>query len=356
MASCSATSIVSLKASNPMASLAPRSVPSFESPSPPEGLPRPVSDDLLSTCLLVEIKRRSLKPKLFPIWNSLISPILHGFNLRTGLGDLKRPLISDVTKSISKSFGLLIPDQGLFISGKTRAQKIRQTLMHCSTSRRTQMRFALQDGSRERNHKEMVDGEEIQPLVCDNGTGMVKAGFVGDDAPRAKEHPVLLTEAPLNPKANREKMTQIMFETFNVPAMYVAIQAVASGRTTGVVLDSGDGVSHTIPIYEGYALPHAILDLAGREPVRDIKEKLAYIALDYELELETDKSSSTVEKSYELPDGQRGSIWIGGSIFASLSTFQQMWISKQEYSIVHRKCLGVLWLSVSVLLIAESCS
>ena len=134
-------------------------------------------------------------------------------------------------------------------------------------------------------------------------------------------------------RKDREKMTQIMFQTYSVPAMYVSNQAVlslyASGRATGVVLDSGDGVSHTVPIYEGYSLPHAIqrIDLAGRdlteymmkilheggysfttsaerEIVRDIKENLSFVALDFDAEMKKYEESTEGERIYSLPDGR----------------------------------------------------
>lgn len=379
----------------------------------------------------------------------------------------------------------------------------------------------------------MAHEEEMiaaKPIVLDNGTGLTKNGFAGEDQPRSvwptcigypkytsimtdvehytreyyigeealnlrgvlrlvypiehgvvtdwdamekiwhytffndlrvdpSEHPVLLTEPPLNPRENREKMAEIMFETFNTPAIYVAMQAVlslyASGRTTGLVVDSGDGVTHIVPIYEGFALTHAItrIDLAGRditeylrrllrqrgysfvstaekEIVRDIKEKLCYVALDPEKELKLAEKVSGIEKTYVLPDGEtitvgaerflapevffnpgvigldsppldevivdavrkcdvdlrrelygnivlsggstmfpglrerlhkelselvpenveikiiapperQYSVWIGGSILASLRTFQKMWVTRKEYqeggaAVIHR--------------------
>merc|ERR1719161_3239952 len=76
-------------------------------------------------------------------------------------------------------------------------------------------------------------------------------------------------------------MTQIMFESFNVPGLYVAIQAVmslyAAGKTTGIVGDIGDGVTHIVPIYEGYAIEQATErnDLAGRDLTHFLAKKLA---------------------------------------------------------------------------------
>ena len=82
-------------------------------------------------------------------------------------------------------------------------------------------------------------------------------------------------------------MTEIMFETFEVPAFYLAIQAVlslySSGKTIGLVLDAGDGVTHTVPIYEGFALPHAIErnDLAGRDLTDYMRKLMNEVGLNF---------------------------------------------------------------------------
>ena len=242
--------------------------------------------------------------------------------------------------------------------------------------------------------------EEDNTRVIDNGSCMMKAGFSGDDAPRAVfptivgrprvqgimigmhqwdpyvgdeaiakrgilslRHPIehgivtnwddmesvwhhtfynelrvapeerglLLTEQPFNPRANREKTTQIMFETFNIPFFHQCICPVlslyASGRTTGLAIESGAGVSHVVPIFKQHSLKHAIQrqdssngrDItdylskilcgrgysfttpAEREIARDLKEKLCYVSLDLKEEL---SSHIDIERQYELPDGR----------------------------------------------------
>jgi centractin len=164
------------------------------------------------------------------------------------------------------------------------------------------------------------------------------------------QHPVLLTEPPLNPRSNRDTAAQILFETFNVPALYTSIQAVlslyASGRTTGIVLDAGDGVSHAVPVYEGFAMPSSIrrIDVAGRdvteymqillrksgyvfhtsaekEVVRLIKEAVSYVAKDpkkEEKEWATNKPEANKTVEYVLPDGNKlkvGVFFLGGGGF-----------------------------------------
>eukprot|EP01083_Nonionella_stella_P128378 389018_1 len=148
-----------------------------------------------------------------------------------------------------------------------------------------------------------------------------------------EEHGVLLSETALNPRANREKMTQIMFETFNTPSFYVATQAIlslfAEGKVKGTVIESGYSVTNIVPCYEGAVVRDAVvrLDLGGqhiteylisllnergysitntsseRAVVVDIKEKLSFVALNYDEALERGETSSQFEMEYELPDG-----------------------------------------------------
>lgn len=284
----------------------------------------------------------------------------------------------------------------------------------------------------------MADGGTLHnvPLVLDNGSGTIRAGFAGTDLPAAyfpsyvgrpkhtrvlagalegdvfigpraqelrgllkiryplehgvvtdwddmeriwtyiyehelktlsEEHPVLLTEPPQNPQTNRDMAAQILFEQFNVPALYMSIQAVlslyASGRTTGVVLDSGDGVTHAVPVYEGFAINNSVrrIDVAGRdvteqmqlllrknghvfhtsaekEIVRIMKEKTSYISIDPKKE-EKEWSqglwkADKREAEYELPDGHK--IKVGAERFRAPEILFEPQLIGLEYPGVHQ--------------------
>ncbi|MCJ1462628.1 Arp2/3 complex subunit, actin nucleation center [Pseudocyphellaria aurata] len=144
---------------------------------------------------------------------------------------------------------------------------------------------------------------------------------------------ILLTEPPMNPLQNRVQMCDVMFEKYNFGGVYVAIQAVlalyAQGLSSGVVVDSGDGVTHIVPVYESVVLNHLTrrLDVAGRdvtrnlialllrrgyalnrtadfETVRQIKEKLCYVSYDLELDQKLSEDTTVLVESYTLPDGR----------------------------------------------------
>ena len=156
-----------------------------------------------------------------------------------------------------------------------------------------------------------------------------KLGFKDADC---KGQRILLTEAPLNPKKNQKKFCEYMFETYNYDSLQVQTQAMltlyAQGLLTGVVLDSGDGVTHVVCVYEGYVQDHVTqrLNLAGRhvtrylirllqlrgysfnstadfETVRQMKEDLCYVALDYKKEDKLALETTALVTKYTLPDG-----------------------------------------------------
>lgn len=147
------------------------------------------------------------------------------------------------------------------------------------------------------------------------------------------EHRILLTEPPSNPADNRKKMYEHMFDQYGFDGAMVAIQAVlvlyAQGLLTGVVLDSGDGVSHVIPVFEGYGLPNIVqrLNVAGRhvtqqlinllhlrgyalnrsadfDTARQIKEKLCYVGFDLDVERKLALETTNLVQPFQLPDGR----------------------------------------------------
>jgi centractin len=152
---------------------------------------------------------------------------------------------------------------------------------------------------------------------------------------KQEEHPVLMTEAPLNDRRNRDQIAEIFFETVRAPALYFTPPSVlslyASGRTTGVVLDVGEGVTHAVPVYEGFALPHSVTrsNVAGRDVTRQLQWNLRRSGVNFTTTAEADLAKTMKEElcyltptplmndesaekeakaqsktQYQLPDGQ----------------------------------------------------
>jgi len=150
---------------------------------------------------------------------------------------------------------------------------------------------------------------------------------------KPEEHRILLTEPPMNPRQNQKLMLENMFEKYKFAFAKVSIQAMlvlyAQGLLTGVVLDSGDGVTHIVPVWEGICPPLLIkrLNVAGRhitrylikllqvrgyafnrtadfETVRQIKEKLCYVGYDLDVEKRLALETTVLIQKYELPDGR----------------------------------------------------
>lgn len=145
---------------------------------------------------------------------------------------------------------------------------------------------------------------------------------------------MLLTEPSLNKRSYREQITELMFETFSCGGFYLANSSVmslfATGRTTGITIESGLNETSVVPIYEGYALPQATMKLPiGGEEItnflitnlkangidlpyskefevaQEIKEKYCYMSTDFQQELNSLGIASGISKECELPDGHK---------------------------------------------------
>lgn len=146
------------------------------------------------------------------------------------------------------------------------------------------------------------------------------------------ERPILMSEAPYSSNSQREKIVQMMFETFNVPSYYTYASPIlamyASGTTTGCIVESGEGLTTVMPIYNGISIPGAtirdgmsgqdvtdyfaeklskhgpsLISSSDRSTARELKERLGYILKDYDHgNSAMVDEDTTVNRTYELPD------------------------------------------------------